>query len=160
MINVLLEEHQQILAALIKHKVHFILVGGYAVIHYGYKRTTGDMDIWLALGNENRNKFINALIDFGIEDIGIEKLRNTDFTSPLQTIHIGSPPRSIDFLTLLSNIKFDDAIKKVNYFELESMQVPVLHYEDLILSKITSSRLKDKADIEELQRINKYRNNQ
>ncbi|MEN9599816.1 MAG: hypothetical protein RL596_2135 [Bacteroidota bacterium] len=31
MINVLLEEHQQILAALIKHEVSFMLIGGYAV---------------------------------------------------------------------------------------------------------------------------------
>lgn len=159
MINVLLDEHQQMLSALIKHNVNFMLVGGYAVIHYGYERTTGDMDIWLQLGNENRDKLINALIDFGIEQEGLEKLKNIDFTGPIQTIHIGFPPRSIDFLTLVSNVKFEDAIIQVNYFQLENITVPVIHYNDLILSKITSNRLKDKADIEELQRINKYRNN-
>ena len=158
MINVLLNEHQQILSALIKHNVNFMLVGGYAVIHYGYERTTGDMDIWLQLGNENRDKLINALIDFGIEEEGLGKLKHIDFTGPIQTIHIGIPPRSIDFLTLISNVKFEDAILNVNYFQLENIEVPVIHYNDLILSKITSNRLKDKADIEELQRINKYRN--
>ena len=158
MINVLLNEHQQILSALIKHNVNFMLVGGYAVIHYGYERTTGDMDIWLQLGNENRDKLINALIDFGIEEEGLGKLKHIDFTGPIQTIHIGIPPRSIDFLTLISNVKFEDAIIQVNYFQLENIEVPVIHYNDLILSKITSNRLKDKADIEELQRINKYRN--
>ena len=158
MINVLLNEHQQILSALIKHNVNFMLVGGYAVIHYGYERTTGDMDIWLQLGNENRDKLINALIDFGIEEEGLGKLKHIDFTGPIQTIHIGIPPRSIDFLTLISNVKFEDAILNVNYFQLENITVPVIHYNDLILSKITSNRLKDKADIEELQRINKYRN--
>lgn len=158
MINVLLKEHQQILSALIKHHVNFILIGGYAVIHYGYERTTGDMDIWLQLGNENRDKLIGALTDFGIEDEGLEQLKLLDFTSPIQTIHIGVPPRSIDFLTLISNVKFDEAITKVNYFQLENFEVPVIHCDDLILSKITSKRLKDKADIEELQRINKYRN--
>ena len=158
MINVLLNEHQQMLSALIKHNVNFMLVGGYAVIHYGYERTTGDMDIWLQLGNENRDKLINALIDFGIEEEGLGKLKHIDFTGPIQTIHIGIPPRSIDFLTLISNVKFEDAILNVNYFQLENITVPVIHYNDLILSKITSNRLKDKADIEELQRINKYRN--
>lgn len=158
MINVLLNEHQQMLSALIKHNVNFMLVGGYAVIHYGYERTTGDMDIWLQLGNENRDKLINALIDFGIEEEGLGKLKHIDFTGPIQTIHIGIPPRSIDFLTLISNVKFEDAILNVNYFQLENIEVPVIHYNDLILSKITSNRLKDKADIEELQRINKYRN--
>ena len=148
MINVLLNEHQQILSALIKHNVNFMLVGGYAVIHYGYERTTGDMDIWLQTGNENRDKLINALIDFGIEEEGLGKLKHIDFTGPIQTIHIGIPPRSIDFLTLISNVKFEDAILNVNYFQLENIEVPVIHYNDLILSKITSNRLKDKADIE------------
>jgi predicted nucleotidyltransferase len=160
MINVLLEEHQQMLSALVEHKVNFILIGGYAVIHYGYERTTGDMDIWLQLSNENRDKFVNALADFGITDDGLERLRQTEFNKPLQAIHIGEPPRSIDFLTLISNVKFEDALANVNYFQLENIEVPVIDYNNLILSKLTSNRLKDKADIEELQRINKYRNNQ
>ena len=159
MINVLLDEHQQMLSALIKHQVKFILIGGYAVIHYGYERTTGDMDLWLQLGNENRDKLIIALRDFGIEEEGLDILRNVDFSNPIQAIHIGTPPRSIDFLTSISNVKFEDAINKVNYFLLEDMNVPVIHYKDLILSKLTSNRLKDKADIEELQRINKYKKN-
>ena len=159
MINVLLEEHQEILRLLIKHQVNFILIGGYAVIHYGYERTTGDMDIWLELGNENRDKFIEALIDFGVDDEGIIKLKQTNFTSPLEVIRIGESPRTIEFLTMISNVRFEDAIKNVNYFLLEDIDVPVIHYNDLILSKLTSNRLKDKADIEELQRINKYKNN-
>ena len=158
MINVLLEEHQDILRLLIKHQVNFILIGGYAVIHYGYERTTGDMDIWLELGNENRDKLIKALIDFGVDDLGIIKLEQTNFNSPLEVIRIGEPPRTIEFLTMISNVKFEDAITNVNYFLLEDFNVPVIHYNDLILSKLTSNRLKDKADIEELQRINKYRN--
>ena len=159
MINVLLEEHQEILRLLIKHQVNFILIGGYAVIHYGYERTTGDMDIWLELGNENRDKFIEALIDFGVDDEGIIKLKQTNFTNPLEVIRIGEHPRTIEFLTMISNVRFEDAIKNVNYFLLEDIDVPVIHYNDLILSKLTSNRLKDKADIEELQRINKYKNN-
>lgn len=157
MINVFLDEHQQILFALVKHKVNFILIGGYAVIHYGYERTTGDMDIWLQLGNENRDKLINALADFGIEDEYLEILKQTDFTNPVEVIHVGEPPRRIDFLTLISNIKFEDAIKNVNYFPAADINIPVIHYNHLILSKLTSNRLKDKADVEELQRINKYR---
>lgn len=157
MINVLLEEHQQILLALVKNKVSFMLVGGYAVIYHGYERTTGDMDIWLQLSNENRDKLVNALKEFGIADDDLEKLKQMDLTNPVPRFFIGETPRSIDFITLISNVKFEDAIKNVNYFPLEEEKIPVIHYNDLILSKITSGRLKDKADIEELQRINKYR---
>lgn len=157
MINVLLEEHQQILLALVKNQVSFMLIGGYAVIHHGYERTTGDMDIWLQLGNENRDRLINALKAFGIVDDDLEKLKQMDLINPVPRFFIGETPRSIDFITLISNVKFEDAIKNVSYFPLEEEKIPVIHYNDLILSKITSSRLKDKADIEELQRINKYR---
>ena len=157
MINIFIEEHQQILFALIKHKVDFILIGGYAVIYYGYDRTTGDMDIWLQIGNENRNKLIKALKDFGIIDEHLEALRKMDFTNPLPVFYFGIKPRQIDFLTSVSNVKFEEAIKNVNYFPLKEEKIPVIHFNDLILSKITSGRLKDKADIEELQRINKYR---
>jgi hypothetical protein len=157
MINILLEEHQEMLILLVKHDVSFLLIGGYAVIHYGYERTTGDMDIWLKLGNENRDKFINSLRDFGIEDDDLNKLRHTNFNAPIQAIHIGLPPRKIDFLTMVANVNFEEALAAANYFELNQMRIPILHYNHLILSKITSNRLKDKADVEELQRINKYR---
>ncbi|MBS1496397.1 MAG: hypothetical protein JSS98_03155 [Bacteroidetes bacterium] len=58
MINLFTEEHREILEVLLKHKVDFMLVGRYAVIHYGYDRNTGDIDIWLKTGNENRDKLI------------------------------------------------------------------------------------------------------
>lgn len=45
MIDLFTREHQQLLSALIKNQVSFMLVGGYAVIHYGYDRNTGDMDL-------------------------------------------------------------------------------------------------------------------
>ena len=157
MINIFVAEHQQILFALIKHKVDFMIIGGYAVIHYGYDRNTGDMDIWLQTGNENRDKLINALRDFGITDEHLETLKKMDFTNPVPVFYFGEIPRKIEFITLISNVRFEDAIQHVNYLPVENEKIPVIHYNDLILSKLTSTRLKDKADIEELERINKYR---
>lgn len=159
MINLFTEDHQQLLSALIKNKVDFMLVGGYAVIHYGYDRNTGDMDIWLKTGNENRDKLIKALKEFGIIDEHLDILAKMDFAKPIPVFYFGNEPRRFDFITKISNVTFDDAIKQANYMALESLRVPVIHYNHLIASKLTSSRLKDKADIEELQRINKYRDN-
>ena len=158
MINLFTNDHQQLLSAMIKNKVDFMLVGGYAVIYYGYDRNTGDMDVWLKTGNENRDKLINALKDFGIVDEHLDTLRQMDFTNPVPVFYLGNVPRKIDFITMISNVHFEDAIQQVNYIRLEEMEIPVIHYKQLILSKLTSSRLKDKADIEELQRINKYKN--
>jgi Nucleotidyl transferase of unknown function (DUF2204) len=159
MINLFTDEHQQLLSALIKHKVDFMLVGGYAVIHYGYDRNTGDMDIWLKTGNENRDKLIAALKGFGVIDEHIVILREMDFTNPVPVFYFGKEPRRIDFITMIANVKFEEAVQQVNYIDLENLKVPVIHYNHLIFSKLTSSRMKDKADVEELQRINKYREN-
>jgi hypothetical protein len=101
---------------------------------------------------------INALRDFGIIDEHLETLKKMDFTNPVPVFYFGEIPRKIEFITLISNVKFEDAIQHVNYLPVENEKIPVIHYNDLILSKLTSNRLKDKADIEELQRINKYRN--
>ena len=80
-----------------------------------------------------------------------------DFTNPVPVFYFGKEPRRIDFITMISNVKFEEAMQRVNYSALENEKVPVIHYNDLILSKLTSNRLKDKADIEELEKINKYR---
>ena len=56
--NIFIETHQNLLICLIKHKVNFILIGGYAVIYHGYKRSTGDMDLWIEPNNENKLKLL------------------------------------------------------------------------------------------------------
>ena len=157
MLDIYIEEHRQILFALIKHQVNFMLIGGYAVIHYGYDRGTGDIDIWLQTGNENRDKLIEALKDFNIIDEHIETLKKMDFTNPVPVFFFGEQPRQIDFLTVVSNLKFEEAIKEVNYFSLENIKIPIIQYHHLIDIKKNTGRMKDRADIEELEKINKYR---
>lgn len=160
MINLFTDEHQQLLSALVNNNVEFMLVGGYAVIHYGYDRSTGDMDIWLNTGNKNRDKLIEALKDFGVIEENLTILKEMDFTNPVRVFYFGKEPRRIEFITLIANVDFEEAIQQVNHINLENVKVPVIHYNHLIFSKLTSDRLKDKADIEELQRINKYRKNE
>lgn len=155
--NIFIDEHRQMLLTLIKYNVNFMLIGGYAVIHYGYERSTGDMDIWLQLGNENKNRLLAALAEFGIEDEHIRHLKELDLDKAVPVFFLGAPPRRIDFVTAISRVAFDDAVKNANYFQLQDKQIPVIHYDDLILSKMFTGRAKDKADIEELQRINKYK---
>ena len=50
-----------------KHKVEFLLVGGYAVILHGYIRSTGDIDLWIEQTNDNYQKikkvYLTKVID-------------------------------------------------------------------------------------------------
>ncbi|MEO5673896.1 MAG: hypothetical protein ABIQ74_04555 [Chitinophagales bacterium] len=154
--DIFIDEHQQLLFSLLKHDVKFIMIGGYAVIFYGYERLTGDLDIWLQPDNGNKQKFLNALNEFGIVESNMEQIKQIDFTNA-QMFYIGEKPKRIDFLTLVNGVSFEDAFRQVNYFPLHDKLIPVIQYQHLILTKISTGRAKDKADIEELQRINKYR---
>ena len=59
--DIFLPEHKKLLLLLVKNKVEFLLVGGYAVIIYGYERTTKDMDLWVKPNNLNKIKLIKTL---------------------------------------------------------------------------------------------------
>lgn len=150
--NILLDEHKTILIQLLHAKVEFILIGGYAVIYHGYGRTTGDMDIWLKPDNENRDKLITVMEMQGILKEDLDKIRNTDFTQTL-AFHIDEPPRRVDFLTKIVGVTFQEADARKRLLPLGNLSVPVLHLEDLIVNKLLSGRAKDKADVEELQKI-------
>ncbi len=56
--NLFIEQHQDLLKKLLEAKVDFIIIGGYSVIFHGYKRTTGDIDIWLKPDNTNKEKLL------------------------------------------------------------------------------------------------------
>jgi predicted nucleotidyltransferase len=156
--NIFLEEHLEILEFLIKHKVRFLLIGGYAVIIHGYRRTTGDMDLWLEPTNENKLLFINALRDLNFEDEALEHIQSLDFREP-QVLMFGEQPQRIDFLTKINQVTFDEAFDNQLSTEFEGLQLPVINLRELILSKINTGRPKDAADIDELQRIARNKKN-
>lgn len=155
--DIFLDEHKNFLLLLIKNKVEFILIGGYAVIYYGYQRTTADMDIWLKPTNENRDKFIGALLEHGISESGTNAVSLMNFTE-VQVMHIGEEPNKIDFLTKVQGLSFDDAYSKKVDLPLKDKFVPVLQYQHLIITKMLAGRPQDQADIDKLQKISRFKN--
>lgn len=152
--NIFLENHQKLLTSLIKNKVKFLLIGGYAVIYHGYKRTTGDMDIWIEPDNSNKLKLLEVLEEFEFDKKGIEYIKNLDFTKHL-AFHFWEEPERVDCLTYISNVKFNEAFDQKVIADIEGISIPIIHYNHLILSKLMTNRSKDKADIEELQKVNR-----
>ena len=150
--NILLDEHKVLLIKLLQSKVDFILIGGYAVIYHGYGRTTGDMDVWLRPDNGNRDKLVPVLESLGVLSEDIVQIKSVDFTQAL-AFHIDEPPRRVDFLTKIVGLTYEEADKKKVFLPLGNFQVAVLHLDDLIVNKLISGRAKDKADVEELQKI-------
>lgn len=150
--NILIEPHKIILRKLIEFKIDFILIGGYAVNFHGYNRVTADMDVWLKPDNQNKLKFLEFLKAEGFDDESLKHIESIDFTRHA-AFHIGEKPLQVDFLTIISGLSFSEANEKKLLLPFEQSSVAVIHIDHLILSKITSSRPKDKLDIEELQKI-------
>jgi hypothetical protein len=144
-----------VLKSLIKHSVRFIVVGGYAVNYYGYRRTTGDIDIWLEPSNgENKTKLLAAFREIGIPAESIQHLADLNFETP-QVFMDGVEPQKIDFMTSLSGVNFDEAWIQKKIVSIDELDVPFINYQHLIISKISTERVKDKLDVEQLQKINK-----
>ncbi|HQE11794.1 MAG TPA: hypothetical protein PLQ78_03500 [Flavipsychrobacter sp.] len=157
--NIFFKEHQEILNALLKHHVSFMLIGGYAVNYYGYHRTTGDMDIWLEPSNENKALLLQALAALGFDEEGIEIINGWDFTTP-QKFHIGSDnqPDKTEFMTHISGITFQDAASQKANAIIDGLQLPIIHYNSLIQNKESTGRTKDLADVEYLKKIMRLKN--
>lgn len=101
-------------------------------------------------------KLLSVLRTIGIEEEDIQELNNKDFNQTL-AFHIGDPPVRIDFLTHVAGLNFDKAKEAQVYFNIETCKVPVLQFNDLITNKLLSNRMKDKADVEELQKIIRFK---
>ena len=54
-------DFKEFLQLLNEHQVEYLLIGGYAVGYYGYPRTTGDMDVWIAVHEQNAQRIVAAL---------------------------------------------------------------------------------------------------
>ncbi|MBI3297123.1 MAG: hypothetical protein HYZ75_03095 [Elusimicrobia bacterium] len=93
-------DFREFLKALIGRDVRFVLVGAFAVIHQGFVRTTGDMDVWVYPDPENAERVVAALGDFGFSSLGVsaEDILSGD------VIQLGRPPVRIDILTSLSGV--------------------------------------------------------
>lgn len=143
----------RLLDALNRLEVQYIVVGGYAVNHYGYRRTTGDIDLWIKPDNGiNKQRIIEAFRNLGVANDQLVQLGRLDFSKPLVFID-GEEPFKIDFLTAIQGVTFDEAWNERVITSLEGLSIPFIHFDHLILSKIGTSRPKDKADIEMLQKL-------
>lgn len=140
-----------------RHQLRMILVGGGAVNFHGFQRHSADIDFWIDVSEENLKKLHLILneLGYGLEELP-EQVKKGE-----QNISIKINP--VFELELITNFNpgktFDEAFKDSVLVEKDDLSYRVLNFYDLIKSKITSNRIKDKMDVEELQRINYRKSN-
>ncbi len=144
------QDFLEFIQALNQHEVDYLLVGGYAVILHGYARTTGDMDIWVKPSKENYQKLIKAFQDFRMPVFEMTEENFLD-TSKFDVFTFGASPVSIDIMTKVKGLSFDEAFPKATSIQLdEGLSVKVIGLEDLLKAKKASGRAKDFNDIRHL----------
>ncbi len=137
-----------------KHKVKYVLVGGWAVIFEGYSRNTGNMDILVEREEKNADKLIIVIKNFTGSTIGFEK---EDFLKEENVIMMGRPPFRIDILTDISGVSFKEAYESSKLYEDEGLKIRCIHINELIKTKKATGRLKDLGDVDMLEKILKKR---
>ena len=147
--NVFNEDFQEFIESLNKHKVEYILVGGYAVIVHGYSRTTGDLDIWVNPSLDNFENLIKACNDFGLM---LDDLTEYNFldNKNIDVFTFGRPPVSIDIMKNVKGLEFKETYKNSIIVDIDGVSARVIHKNQLTVAKKASNRPKDQDDIEHL----------
>jgi hypothetical protein len=143
------DDFRDFIQALNNQNVDYILVGGYAVILHGYRRVTGDMDIWVKRTKENYLKLTRAFTEFGLPVFDMTEQNFLDVDTA-DVFSYGRPPVSIDIITELKGVKFEDAFSQAQIFNEEGLMIRFLHLNNLIEAKKAAGRHKDLDDIEKL----------
>lgn len=136
------------------NNVKYITIGGFAVNIYGYSRNTGDLDILIEDSLENRKNLRKAFIEIGIGDFeSIETMQFipgwTDFT-----LFFGLRLDVMTSIKGLENVPFEELLEKATKVIMGNVAVNFIDYDNLIIAKKATNRLKDKLDLEELNKIN------
>lgn len=147
--NIFNDDFRDFIQCLNNQKVEYILVGGYAVILHGYRRVTGDMDIWVNRTKENYSRLVAAFNEFMLPVFDMTEDKFLD-TNSADVFSFGRSPVSIDIITQLKGVNFDEAFSQVQIFEEEGLQIKFIHLNNLIQAKKSAGRHKDLDDIEKL----------
>jgi hypothetical protein len=136
-----------------KYKVHYLIVGGEAVIFHGYPRLTGDVDFFYERTEANTLRLFDCLKEFWTGQIP-EITRASELMEEGIVIQFGRPPNRLDLLSQIDAVPFSEAWAGRRSVELVGADVPIIvHYlgkEALLKNKRASGRPKDLDDVQHL----------
>jgi hypothetical protein len=146
----------EFLSLLAMHAVRYLIVGGEAVIYYGYARLTGDVDIFYEASTDNGDALFAALVEFwGGEVPGVSAAR--ELLEPGMILQFGVPPNRIDLLNRIDGVSFAECWGSRTQLELPLRErrfcVNYIGRQQLIKNKEAAGRDKDLDDLRFLRRV-------
>lgn len=146
-------------AALLRHEVRFVVIGGFAVSAYVSWRHPDDFDVLVEPTPENDARIEAALRDLGHP--GVPPDKKGFFTRPKAQERHRVDGALLDIVTAIDDVTFDEAMATAVQVRVEvteaagatassSVLLPVLGRQQLIRSKLKQAEPKHRRDIDAL----------
>lgn len=145
-------------------EIDFVLVGGLAVALQGYQRVTMDVDVVLAMDEDNLDRFVSVARGAGlrptipvpIESLGrpelIEQWHREKGMLAFSLRHPDARATVLDVLVRPS-VPYSDLRRDALMVDMGTAQVAVASIPHLIAMKTGTGRSKDMIDIDELRKL-------
>jgi hypothetical protein len=160
--------YKDLFTALNKNQVKYAIAGGVAVNLYGIERATRDLDLLLAMDEENLLKAASVFKNLGYspkvpvrpEDFAKKEIREKWIKEKnmivFSYIDLKNPYLLIDII-INTPIKYEDIAEHIAILvsKDEAIRVPVISIDDLIKMKKQTNRSQDISDIEMLKKAKK-----
>jgi len=157
----------EVLEALYKGRVRYLIVGGLAVNLYGVPRVTQDIDLIISTSKTNILKVLSILKNLGYvprlpvspEDLAdSDKVKDWIENRNLKAFsfcHKKDDYKEID-IVLVHPLDFEESFKNKTVKKVENVEIYLASIDDLIKTKELSGRAQDISDIEMLKKARKY----
>jgi hypothetical protein len=154
----------ELLQALIDGQVHYVLVGGLAVQLHGYMRSTFDIDLVLAMNDDNLARFIDVAKRHALTPgipVPIESLRDAEQIERwhrekgMLAFSLREPQAGGGVVDVIvrPEVSFERLMANSVAGDLFGRHVPIASIDDLLVMKRAANRPKDRLDIEALEKI-------
>ena len=143
-------DFQDMLEALQRHNVRYLIVGGLAFIYHAKPRFTKDMDIWVDPDEANIAHANAALTEFGspyLLDAG-----KTD-----QILQLGLPPNRIDLMQSVGKLVFAEVWERRETAEYGTVTANWIDIESLLEIKASIQDARHQSDADYLRKVLEFR---
>lgn len=154
----------ELLQSLADERVQYVLVGGLAVQLHGFLRATFDIDLVLAMNDENLTRFIDVAKRYGLTPaipVPIDSLRDASqidqwhHEKGMLAFSLREPQTGGGVVDVLvrPELSFENLMANAVIGKLFGRQVPIASIADLLAMKRVVNRPKDRIDIVALEKI-------
>jgi len=154
----------ELLQALSDGEIQYVLVGGLAVQLHGFLRSTFDIDLVLAMNDENLDRFIEIAKRYGlipVIPVPIDALKNARQIEQwhrekgMLAFALREPQTGGTVVDILvrPEVPYEKLIANAIPGKLFARQVWIASIDDLLIMKRSANRPKDRLDIVALEKI-------